>query len=399
MTFMPLTPVKTATELILKETRNYGIETISFEYAVGRVLAEEITADRDFPPFDRVTMDGFAFNSKAYVNGIRSFTIKAIQYAGEAALSITHDEEAIEVMTGTPLPKGCDSVIRVEDTSSENGTLLLPDGLPMCKNIHYQGLDRKKGEVILPIGHPLKSSDLAILATVGKPNILVRKRPSVAIITSGDELVDVTQTPEAHQIRKSNVFAISAVMEQLVDKAEHFHLPDDLDKTTSSISKLLEDYNFLILSGGVSAGKKDYIPQAMESLGVEKVFHKIAQRPGKPMWFGQKGETLVFALPGNPVSAFMCAVRYVKPWLEACLQVSSKEEFAILSEDVEFKPQLNYFLQVKINNENGQLIATPEEGHGSGDLANLSLADAFLELPLKEGHRYSKGKVFRVWRY
>lgn len=396
---MDFISVQKATELILEETREFGEENVPFLQTAGRVLAEDIYADRDFPPFDRVTMDGFAFKASEYETGCRTFKILGTQYAGDAAKSLIDPETAVEVMTGTPVPGGADSVIRVEDTTVVDGKLILPDGLEVKKNIHYQGFDRRKGDVILNKGHLLKSPDMAVLATVGKTEVLVKRRPRVAVITSGDELVEVNQKPELHQIRKSNVYAISQHISSFCEKTDHFHIADDLAKTTSKLQELLAKYDVLILSGGVSAGKKDYMPVAMEQVGVEKIFHKIQQRPGKPMWFGKKYRQLVFALPGNPVSAFMCAVRYVKPWLEACLQLRPQMEYARLAEDVNFVPKLSYFMQVQLINENGLMKARPHQGHGSGDLANLSDADAFFELELREGSRYDEGEVFRVWRY
>ncbi|KPM48358.1 molybdopterin molybdotransferase MoeA [Jiulongibacter sediminis] len=396
---MDFISVKQATELILNETRDFGVEPVPFWGSVGRVLAEDICADRDFPPFNRVTMDGFAFRAEDYVSGCRTFNILGTQYAGEAAVRLNQKETAVEVMTGTPLPEGADSVIRVEDTTVLDGKLILPDGLEVKKNIHYQGIDRKKGDVILKKGHQLKSPDLAVLATVGKSEVLVKKRPKVAVITSGDELVEVHETPEPHQIRKSNVYAISEHISNSCETTDQFHIADDLAETVSKLDELLNNYDALILSGGVSAGKKDYMPTAMEKVGVEKVFYKIQQRPGKPMWFGKKGEKVVFALPGNPVSAFMCAVRYVKPWLEACFGLQPKTEHAQLGVEVTFVPKLSYFMQVQLANDKGVLKALPNEGHGSGDLANLSDADAFLEMELREGSQYDEGEVFRVWKY
>ncbi|WP_304231854.1 molybdopterin molybdotransferase MoeA [Jiulongibacter sediminis] len=396
---MDFITVQKATELILKETRDFGEEKIAFLQSAGRVLAEDICADRDFPPFDRVTMDGFAFRAKDYVSGCRTFNILGTQYAGEAAVRLNQKETAVEVMTGTPLPGGADSVIRVEDTTVLDGKLILPDGQEVKKNIHYRGIDRKKGDVILKKGHLLKTPDMAVLATVGKTEVLVKSRPKVAVITSGDELVEVHEMPEPHQIRKSNVYAISEHISNLCETTDHFHITDDLEETTSKLQELLTNYDVLILSGGVSAGKKDYMPTAMEKVGVEKVFHKIQQRPGKPMWFGKKGEKVVFALPGNPVSAFMCAVRYVKPWLEACFGLQPKAEHAQLGVEVTFVPKLSYFMQVQLVNDKGVLKALPNEGHGSGDLANLSDADAFLEMDLREGSLYNEGDAFQVWRY
>ncbi len=396
---MELISVERASHLVQSKIHSFGEEQISFQMAKGRVLAEDIHADRDFPPFDRVTMDGFAIRSEDYRQGVRQFQVSGVQYAGEAAGKLLMAGEVMEVMTGTPLPEGCDSVVPIEVCVTEGSALTLPEGLEMERNIHPRGSDRQAGDVILAAGRYLKAPDLAVLATVGKVQVQVKKRPAVAIITSGDELVGVTEQPQTHQIRKSNVYAISACIGSFCERVEHFHLPDDLPVTVARLRELLQTFDVLILSGGVSAGKKDYMPLALEELGVQKVFHKIQQRPGKPIWFGQKEQKTVFALPGNPVSAFMCAVRYVKPWLQGCGDIDPKPEYAILNEEILFKPRLGYFMQVRLLNEGGRLLAIPCEGHGSGDLANLSDAEAFLELPMRETDSYEKGEVFRVWRY
>lgn len=175
-----------------------------------------------------------------------------------------------------------------------------------------------------------------------------------------------------------------------------------MNDNEAEIKKLLDDlvlkFKVIILSGGVSKGKFDFIPSSLESLGVKKLFHTISQRPGKPMWFGASEKNIVFALPGNPVSTFMCFYRYVKPWIEKSLGLESNFQKAVLAEDFKFRPQLTYFLQVKIKNENGSLMAYPVAGGGSGDFANLKDVDGFLELPL-EMTEFKKGSVFNYFPF
>ncbi|MEO6908815.1 MAG: molybdopterin-binding protein, partial [Abditibacteriaceae bacterium] len=177
------------------------------------------------------------------------------------------------------------------------------------------------------------------------------------------------------------------------------HILDDADITRQQISRCLEEYDVILLSGGVSMGKFDYVPKVLEELSVQKYFHKVQQRPGKPFWFGAHSNgTLVFALPGNPVSAFMCLHRYFVPWLEASLDIPSSSSYAILNGDIFFDRPLQYFLQVKIQiDDKGQLLATPVDGKGSGDFANLLDADAFMELPAEKS-TFKKGDVYKVWR-
>lgn len=396
---MELISVEKASLIVLSNTLSFGSEKIGFQNSIGRVLVKEIKADRDFPPFDRVTMDGVAIQGKAYLNGQRNFPVEKIQYAGEAQKELQDANACIEIMTGSSLPKGTDSVIRYEDVLTKNGETRLKEGLEVFKNIHRKGHDKIKGNVLLPKGHVIKHADLAVLATIGNAAVEVKKLPKVAVVTSGDELVEVDETPLPHQIRKSNIYAISSLLDSYAAEIMHFHLKDDLQESINKLGEICDDYDVIVLSGGVSAGKKDYLPEALNAIGFEKLFHKIAQRPGKPMWFGKKNGTVVFALPGNPVSTFMCAVRYVLPWFKKSIGLSMESEMAVLAENVTFKPSLSYFMQVKLSNENGLLKAHPLEGGGSGDLANLSLADAFLELPQSEKDVFKKGAVYKVWRF
>jgi molybdopterin molybdotransferase len=396
---MELISVENAIEIVLSKTQKFGEEVIDFQASKGRVLAENILADRDFPPFDRVTMDGIAFLGDAYLSGQRLFDIENIQYAGESQKELVNKNACIEIMTGASLPFGTDTVIRYEDISIANGKATIKDGLTMFKNIHAKGHDRKNGEVLLPIGHQLKSADLAVLASTGNEKITVNTLPKVAIVTSGDELVEVNEMPKEHQIRKSNIYAISSLLKPYSAHIQHFHLLDELKESIEKLTDFAKNVDVIVLSGGVSAGKKDYLPEALEAIGVKKLFHKISQRPGKPMWFGKKEDLIVFALPGNPVSSFMCAVRYVLPWFKKSIGIKIVEETAVLAQDVIFKPTLSYFMQVNLLQENGTLKAIPIEGGGSGDLANLSLADAFLELPKQDSSEYLAGQVHRYWRF
>jgi molybdopterin molybdotransferase len=167
-------------------------------------------------------------------------------------------------------------------------------------------------------------------------------------------------------------------------KGDQFHLPDDKDTLRRSLEKILKQYDNVILSGGVSQGKFDFIPGVLESLGVKKVFHQVSQRPGKPFWFGASAEgKTAFALPGNPVSTFMCFYRYILPWLWKSLGVEVQPQYAVLAEDFTFTPRLTYFLQVSVKNDGGMLMAYPDAGGGSGDFANLKKIDGFLELPME----------------
>jgi molybdopterin molybdotransferase len=396
----PLISVDDAEKVICSESRSYGIEKIPIEKTLRRILAKPLIADRNFPPFDRVTMDGIAINFASFKIGNREFKIQSVQTAGDTQQSLVADNECIEVMTGAVLPKNTDTVIRYEDLEIANGFANICTKITQHQNVHFNGEDRKKGNVIVPENSVARPPEIAIAASIGATEIFVKKNPQILIITSGDELVPIEKVPEAYQIRTSNIYAIAATLEKLNLKSDFLHIADDLQDTQNNLINAIERYDILILSGGVSMGKKDFIPKALENIGVQKLFHKIAQTPGKPFWFGKKDEKLVFALPGNPVSSYLCMVRYVIPWLIKTLNDNNfEQEFAQLDKDFSIKNSLTYFLQVKLKNEKAVLKAIPIKGHGSGDHANLVDADAFLELPTFERNDFKKGEVFKVWRF
>jgi molybdopterin molybdotransferase len=397
-----MTTVNEAEKLILAQLKDYGTESLPFEQTMGRVLAEAIKADRDLPPFNRVTMDGIAVSYQAITNGINTFKIIAIQAAGEAPATISELDECIEIMTGAVLPASVDTVIRYEDVDINNGlaSLKITD-IKQGQNLHLQGVDKKQGDVLAPAGQMITAAIISVAASVGKAELLVKKMPRVVIISSGDELVPVNQKPALYQIRISNSYTIKAVLQQHALQPDIIHIPDDPDVTRQQIEHCLQNYDVLLLSGGISMGKFDYIPQALEDSAVEKVFHKVAQRPGKPFWFGRHGNgAVVFAFPGNPVATFMCLHKYFLNWLRAVLGLQEQSPlYAVLDKDFQFLPPLQYFLQVKLqSNPLGQLTALPIEGNGSGDFANLADTDAFLELPLERSD-FKKGEVFKALRF
>ena len=389
-----------ALKLILKNTEDFGIEEIPFLESVGRVLKEDILADRDFPPFDRVSMDGIAIVFDTFLAGSRTFEIENIQAAGSKQLELKNKTNCIEVMTGAVLPINTDVVIPYEQVTIANGKAVVEiDEINQFQNIHSQGNDRKKTDILIKKNRIISPSEIGIFATVGKSTIKVAKQPKVLIISTGDELVAVNENPLPYQIRRSNVYSMLSLLEDLKINAKTAHLTDDKPQLKEKIARYLEQYDVLLFSGAVSKGKYDFLPEVLDELGVKKLFHKVKQRPGKPFWFGKKGSKSVFAFPGNPVSTYVGCLKYFYPWYKKSVGIQyENQESAILSEDFFFKPELTYFLQVKTKNEKGQLYATPVVGHGSGDLANLADADAFLEMPDTKSN-FTKGEVFPLIRY
>ena len=393
--------VEKATQIVLENALLLPDETVPFQNALGRILREPLTADRDFPPFDRVSMDGIAICFANFEAGQRKFFIEKTQAAGAPQLALAQTENCIEVMTGAMLPQGTDCVIRYEDLSINEGFAnIFIERIELRQNIHRRGIDRWAGEVIVAAGRKISPAELGVAATVGKSELRVAALPRACILSSGDELVEVHETPLPHQIRKSNVHVMAAVLDTWGLRSDMLHLPDDPTAIESILSNCLKNYDVLLMSGGVSMGKFDHLPEVLEKIGVRKWFHKVSQRPGKPFWFGSTNNTVVFAFPGNPVSSFMCLHRYFQPWLRISLGLEPIEnQYAVLAEDYFFKPDLTYFLQVKLTTgQDGRLLAMPVTGQGSGDLANLVDSDAFLELPL-ERQEFMAGEVFPVWLY
>ncbi len=403
-----MTTVSDAEKIILSQAKDYGSELIPFENALGRVLAEALTADRDLPPCNRVTMDGIAISHAAFESGIKTFRIIGTMPAGVQPIEITNPNECVEIMTGAALPDTTDTIIRYEDIEIKNGiATLLTDKITKGQSIHYKGKDKKQGDVVAPANEYITPAHISMAASVGKSMLLVKKLPKVVIISTGDELVDVTERPTPYQVRRSNSYAVKAALQQHGLHADTLHIPDEPNETRTQIEKCLTQYDVIILSGGISMGKFDYVPQALEELKVEKLFHKVEQRPGKPFWFGAHASgVLVFAFPGNPVSTFMCLHRYFLPWLKKSLISPSplgegrgEALYAILNEDITFSAPLQYFAQVKLKRcKHGHLHATPIEGHGSGDFANLLNTDAFIELPLEQSV-FKKDEVYPIWPF
>lgn len=380
--------VQQATEIIHEVPFHAEKEHVEISQATGRVLAGNIIADRDLPPFHRATMDGIAIK---YQEGVTEFVVEGTQAAGQPQQHLKNG--CIEIMTGAVLPEGADTVVRYEDIEITDGKATIKAPFEKNQSIHVRGIDAREGEILLRPGTILSPAEIAILASVGKPNVAIYKVRPIAIVTTGDELVPIESKPAVFQIRRSNGVALASALAMMNIDARTVHLPDDAGVLETQLSSIISNHDVIILSGGVSKGKFDYIPGVLEKLGIKKAFHQVKQRPGKPFWFGRSETKTVFALPGNPVSTFLCFHRYIKPWIEAGLGVDRRNAKAILATDFIFKPDLTYFLQVKIDTSTGSLLATPDAGEGSGDFANLRNVDGFIELPA-ERNQFLKGELF-----
>ena len=378
-------------------------ELVSVDNAVGRILRQTVVAERDQPPFDRVMMDGIALRFDDFQGGTRRFPIQATQSAGDQQLTL-ESGNCIEIMTGASLPHGADCIVPVERIGVTNDVAEIDAAYAAeaRKFIHPRGSDHKQGTELLRPGKRVSPMDIAIINSCGLTDVTVSKAPSIRVISTGNELVPAGGPIEPHQIRMSNGPAVIAMLEQHgYHDSEHDHLIDEPALLKEKIGEHLDSADVLVLSGGVSMGKADFIPQVLEELGVKMVFHKISQRPGKPMWFGMgPKKQSVFALPGNPVSTLVCCRQYVLPALNAASGLPVPQpEFAALTQSFTFKSQLTCFLPVRLlSNTGGQVLAMPVYTNTSGDFAALSATDGYIELPL-EGTTFPAGTAATLHRW
>jgi molybdopterin molybdotransferase len=375
--------VTDALAAVLLHQQDYGTETVELGHATNRVLAQNVRADRDFPAYHRVTMDGIAIRSEEFRAGRRHFRIAGIQAAGQPPVLLIDPESCIEVMTGAVLPPGSDAVVPYEDCEEGDGGFTVTiDSLEQFQNIHRQGSDAAESALLLKPGMRIRPAESAILATVGAAQVTVRKLPRVLICSSGDELVDVDAPVAPHQIRQSNRSMLMAALSYEGIQAGSLHLWDDIDAMKTQLSAVLPHYDVILISGAVSRGKFDFLPRVLTELGLSTFFHRVAQKPGKPFLFGMfHTGPVVFGFPGNPVSTQVCYNSYFLPWLRASLGLPERQLEAILARDVHFKAPLDYHLLVRIRYDRGQMLAIPVPGANSGDMVSLIEADAVMTLP------------------
>lgn len=372
-----------ALEKVLATATHFGSEKIPLLESLNRILAEDIFADRDFPPFDRVTKDGIAVNSQALENNKTSFKIEAVYAAGSPQGILNSLEKCVEIMTGAMLPKNCDSVIMYEDIEIKNGIATLQTEVKPRINIHRKGSDRQSGEKVLSKNQRISAKEIGVLATVGTSKVLVKKLPKIAIISTGDELVNVEETPLPHQIRTSNTLSLFAALEKEKITPTLLHIRDEKDIMLQQVENAIKNHDVLLLSGGVSKGKFDYLPEIFEELKVERIFHRVLQRPGKPLWFGKQHEknVTVFSFPGNPNSTFVNYHIYFIKWLTKSLELEYRNSEVILNTAVDANSNITRYLLVKTNAENGEIKAELLNENGSGDLISLANADGVIILP------------------
>jgi molybdopterin molybdotransferase len=353
-------------------------EHVGLNESSGRVLAENILADMDMPPFNRSAMDGYACRKSDI-----DLPLKIIDEipAGKKPAKIINEGTCARIMTGAEIPEGADCVVKVEEvrTLSEDHVEFDADG--HVNNIRFAGEDLKKGEVLIPKGKLLNKQHIGLMAMVGCTNPLVYKQPKVGILCTGSELVDPDTTPGVSGIRNSNGAQLQAQLRSLNVVGDNYGIvKDDKASIRQVIESNIEKIDILLLSGGISMGDYDFVPDVLKEIGFDIKLHKIKVRPGKPILFAVRGDTFVFGLPGNPVSAFVQFEIIIKPFLLKMMGIESEMDKIkmVMGEAFSLKVlSLRYFVPVKFVDG----LVFPLEYHGSGHLASYVEADGILEIP------------------
>lgn len=394
--------VAEAEKQVLEAVSTLPAEDCALAEAHGRVLRQPLVADRDLPPFDRVTMDGYALRHETWEGGVRQFTITGVQAAGAPPLALAVGDICIEVMTGAVLPTGADSVVPYEHTTSHDSVMTVASDIAVTAGqaVHRRGSDHAAGSLLVQPGVKLTGREIAVAAGCGYSSLTVAARPTIAVLATGDELVEVSSPVTPYQIRRSNDYALrAALIAAGYPLVGQFHVHDVRQEIEHQLWHIGAEYDVIVITGGASRGKFDFLPRVLEDLGVKKQFHGVAQRPGKPFWFGlSPRRTPVFALPGNPVSSYVCLHRYVLPALSrmSSLAVESPR-IVVLAEKLMLNAQVASFVPVRITQTpRGEQQATPILLNTSGDLAGLTGTDGFVELPPGQA-AFTAGAAVRFW--
>jgi len=386
-----------ASALIRANLRHVETTVCPINLCAGRILRQEILADRPFPPFNRSMMDGYALRaSEIRADGI--FTVKVQVPAGSAKTLLGADSgNCAEIMTGAAVPEDTDCVVPYEATERIDRSkmrLLNQDAHSPGDCIHPYASDRESGEVLLEPGILIGGREIAVAASCGYAQVAVAKLASIAILSTGDELVDVSSQPEPHQIRRSNDIAIETSLARVHLHAQtRAHLPDDPATSIEALERLIKKNDILIISGGISMGKRDYIPGALDALGLKCHFHGVSQKPGKPMGFWSQADCAVFTLPGNPSSTLTCLHHYVIPAIfHAMGQARTLTPCQVtLNQAVKARDDLTIFLPVKLEANNQ---ASPQLTQNSGDLVRILNSDGYIELTPTSDKAYPLGSKF-----
>ncbi|CAN5804732.1 molybdopterin molybdotransferase MoeA [soil metagenome] len=392
-------PISEALEIIARETFSLSAETTEIESSVNRVLAEEILADMDLPPFDRSQMDGFAVKNADVENAPVRLKIIGESVAGKGFDGKVKSGEAVRIMTGARVPNGADSVQKVELTEESDGFINILEPTKLDQNTVLKGAEIKKGEKIFGAGEIISENMIAAIASFGYEKLKVFRRPRIAILSTGSEIVDIGATPQKDQIRNSNSIMLKVFADKFADVKILPSVKDDIKNLTKVIEKALENFDILITTGGVSVGDYDFTKPVLRELGAEIFFEKISLKPGKPTVFARKNKCLIFGLPGNPVSAavtFFLFVRTAILKMQNAKYIELKKGFAVANEKIKAAKERDSILPVSLStNKNGQLTIETLRFSGSSNFIAFSRADALAFVP--ENKSLEKGSAAEIY--
>lgn len=392
--------VTEAQQIILQQAMPLAARTAPISSStLGLVLAEDIVSDLDSPPFDKALMDGFAFRSDDLKDGLATLTVVEEIVAGKLPEKEIGMGQAARIMTGAAIPNGADTVVPIERTQiNENTVTIANENIKSGDNILLKAREMAMGQVVLPAGTRLGPQEFGLAASVGRTAAKIVPAPIVAILSTGDEIVEPYLKPGPGQIRNSNGPMLSAQVMRAGAVPKFLGIaPDCPDRLTSMIGDGLAA-NILVLSGGVSAGKMDLVPDVLQKLGVQQHFHKVAMKPGKPVLFGTRNSTLVFGLPGNPVSSMVCFELFVRPAIrklenqKTILPTSLK---ARLENDINHRSDRPTYHPCQLRYENGEYHVRLNAWFGSADLRGLTKANAFALLPAGEV-QFKAGDILEI---
>lgn len=388
-------PIERGLEIVMSVAKSQErpdrmpVESVPLRDSVRRILRDDVLSDADSPPFDKAIRDGFAVRVEDLDPIPVVLSVVGESRAGLAADVTVERGQCCEIMTGAPLPAGSNAVVMVENTErvSPNSVRILR-GVRENEGLLRRGAEARQGELILRSGRRIGLADLGLLAGNGKSTVLVSAKPSVAVIATGDELVEVEETPKPDQIRNSNSYTICAQVEEAGARPTALGIArDDLDDLRRKICQGLEQ-DILIVSGGVSVGKYDLVEKVFAEFGVEVLFDKIAMKPGKPTVFGHRGQTYVFGLPGNPISTMVAFHMFVRPLILFLLKAENtapKVLEAKLEAPAKCDPERAALVPALVRFDGGQYWIRPAPWKGSSDLVGLSRANALIMIPRRSG--------------
>ncbi len=378
-------PISKALEIIRNESFTLESETIELSEVVGRILAEEIRADMDLPPFDRSQMDGFAMKTDDTKNAPVKLKIVGESVAGRGWHFELNSGEAVRIMTGAPVPEGADSVQMVELTEEENGFINILEPTKDNQNIVKKSAEMKSGERIFDSGEIITKNMVATLASFGYESVKVARKPRVTILATGSEIVDISETPQQDQIRNSNSWMLAAFAKEFADVKMLPITKDDLENLKDTINEAVISCDLLIISGGVSVGDYDFTKPALREIGAEIFFERVSLKPGKPTVFAKLENTLIFGLPGNPVSVavtFFIFARTALLLMQNAKNAELRKGFAKLTHPIKATKERDALLPVSLQtNEKGELEIETLRFSGSSNFIAFSRANALVFVP------------------